>query len=634
MKKTILFAFALQGLLISSMSAQTEAQRKVYQKEYDFAALRAISTESSAKFKADRAKAYQIAEALGLEKTFITHDGAHAELMGLTESGKPLYFVTNNRNAAFTSGIVELNTGGSLGLDLNGQGMYTAMWDQNRPRGSHNTFGGRLAIADAAIVQSTHPTHVMGTIMGSGVGSTNDNAKGMAYQANGFAFSWDNDTAEMADAAESMGILVSNHSYGNFASNLDEYQFGSYGTQAYNYDRLAVAAPYYLIVSAAGNDRNSGFNTGKGGYDLINGTKTAKNTLVVAAVNGLTSPYTSPSDVVMSSFSSYGPTDDRRVKPDISAKGVNVYSAIDTSNSAYGSQNGTSMAAPVVSGGAMLLQQLWNDRNGTDDEYVYMRSATLRGLILHTAAEAGSGNGPDGSFGWGLFDAKAAAEAIINRGTTSIIEEKTISNTGTHAPVTITAVPGQKLQVSICWTDPTAQSTINSGVLDDTTPVLINDLDVRVVQNETTYNPWKLTDTNGDDAVRGDNIVDNFERIDIPNASGTYTIQVSKKGNLSGGSQRYSLIVTNGTISMNTADHSGQQLVVWPNPASTELNVKVGQALNNASVQLIDINGRVVRQQSMTGLEDVVSVSGLSSGVYVVKVEEASRVTTQKISIK
>ncbi len=39
--------------------------------------------------------------------------------------------------------------------------------------------------------------------------------------------------------------------------------------------------------------------------------------------------YEDASDVFMSSFSSWGPTDDGRIKPDISAKGVNMYSLLE-----------------------------------------------------------------------------------------------------------------------------------------------------------------------------------------------------------------------------------------------------------------------------------------------------------------
>ncbi|MFX7824725.1 hypothetical protein ABTK20_20240, partial [Acinetobacter baumannii] len=92
-------------------------------------------------------------------------------------------------------------------------------------------------------------------------------------------------------------------------------------------------APNYLIISSAGNDRsNNGpavgenywrydanFNFVNAGnrpagissndsYDIISGYGIAKNNLTIGAVNGIPGGWNKPGDVVMSSFSSWGPT--------------------------------------------------------------------------------------------------------------------------------------------------------------------------------------------------------------------------------------------------------------------------------------------------------------------------------------
>src|SRR5690606_29318650 len=145
-----------------------------------------------------------------------------------------------------------------------------------------------------------------------------------------------------------------------------------YTSEARNLDLMLFTAYNYLPVYAAGNDRNGGyyngqtyyFNTARGGADLMHGDAVSKNAVVVAAVEGVTN-YQQPSDVVMSSFSQWGPTDDFRIKPDISAKGVAVKSVGILSNSDTETNNGTSMAAPSVTGVFALWQQYYKQKYPT-----------------------------------------------------------------------------------------------------------------------------------------------------------------------------------------------------------------------------------------------------------------------------
>ncbi|RZJ76348.1 MAG: T9SS type A sorting domain-containing protein [Flavobacterium sp.] len=624
--KMFVLAFALAGG--ASAIAQNAEQRKKITKDYDHDEIKRVSAVFSEMAKADREHALALAPVKGWPLKFTTEDGASAELIGVHPNGNPHYYVTNNVQAAFTSRINSLNTDGDLGLSLNGEDMIIGVWDQESPRIAHVTFNGRATIMDAALDITNHPTHVMGTMMGTGVGSVNLQAKGMAPFALGLTYNWFNDVSEMNDAAGE-GVLVSNHSYGSFAGNLNEYEFGAYIGKAVQYDQVAFLNKNYLIVQAAGNDRGAGFNTSKGGYDLINGSKTAKNAVTVAAVFGMNSVYSEPSDVVMSSFSSYGPTDDNRVKPDISAKGVNVYSSVTsgTSNNAYGESSGTSMASPVVAGGALLLQQHYFNVNGQ-----FMRSATLRGLICHTADEAGDWDGPDARFGWGLFNARKGAQAISGNGNTSLIEERALSQNQTYTKV-VTAQAGQLLQVSICWTDPAGPQSGNT--VDSPTPVLVNDLDIRVTKNGTTYLPYKLGSTYTSPAVKADNNVDNIERIDIIGATGDYTITVTHKGGISQGPQQYSLIATG--ISGNPAsveNIAGSMFTVWPNPASSVFNITMETGLeSNAAYTIYDVQGRQVMAGGITETSATIDVAGLSNGIYMVKVANGAKEQVSKIVV-
>jgi len=625
----------IAGMMLAgslTVNAQTAEQRKQITKNYDHELIAKQAKEFADQAKKDKEAALAMAEIKGWPVKFETKDGNFAELVGLYPDGSPLYYQTLNANAAFTSGINTLNTGGSLGLNVDGQDMLIGIWDQDRPRNEHNTFGGRLDIIDAALNIASHPTHVMGTMIGSGVGSTDLKAKGMASEANGIAYDWNSDTSEMQSEAGA-GLLVSNHSYGSIASQVSQnpWLWGAYSSQARAYDQVAFAAKGYLIVQAAGNDRGEGFNAEKGGYDLINGTKTAKNAVTVAAVNGLSSAYNNPGQVIMSGFSSWGPTDDNRVKPDISAKGVSVYSSITsgTSNSTYGNSNGTSMASPVVAGGALLLQQLYAQENAGE----FMRSATLRGLICHTADEAGPADGPDPMFGWGLFDAKKAAQAILDNGEGSIIDERSLANNTTQT-ININAVGSGPLQVSITWTDPAGSAT--NGTVDSTNPKLVNNLDVKVTQGDNTYYPWKLADVHTSPAERGENDVDNIERVDIENPSGQYTITISHKNSLTQtqGSQEFSLIVTGAQLVLGLDEGAVNLFSVWPNPANTEVNIDLIEGLSDdASVVFYDVQGREVLTQNLTQNQTSVNTQTLSAGIYMVKVTQAGKQQVKKVVI-
>src|SRR5690606_22870175 len=148
------------------------------------------------------------------------------------------------------------------------------------------------------------------------------------------------------------------------------------------------------------------------------------------------------------------------------------------------------MATPNVSGTLLLLQEHYNKLNS-----VFMRAATLKGLVLHTADDAGP-TGPDAIWGWGLMNAKRAAETISYKDTHSIIEEASIS-TGQTLTFTVDSDGLNPLIASISWTD--RPGSVNNGTLNRTTPVLVNDLDIRVTKGGTTFYPWKLTGvtTNG-----------------------------------------------------------------------------------------------------------------------------------------
>ncbi len=501
-------------------------------------------------------------------------------------NGAPWYNTTHNRAAAVSISTDLCQPGGSSGLALTGSGVTLGVWDAAGVRLTHQEFGSRASQGDVPGATHWHSTHVAGTMIASGVvlGAT-----GMAPSASVDCYDWSFDVSEMR-AAAAAGMRVSNHSYGfvqgwyydsvqgewwwygdRNVSDLEDYRFGLYGGYSYFLDVAAHDYPYYLICRSAGNDRDqigpdpngpgegghfhmvTPFNVeweystdlhdADGDYDSITTRNTAKNILTVGAVEDVIGGYAGPGGVVMSSFSGWGPTDDGRIKPDITGNGVTLYSAFDGSDTDYSTLSGTSMAAPSVAGSLGLLVEHWRATHaGADD----MLSSSLKGLVLHTADEAGSANGPDYAYGWGLMNTLTAANAISS----DVPDPMTISewtlNDGGSIELLMTTDGTSDLHATICWTDPPGPS--QSGVLDPATKILVNDLDLRIerVSPLTTYQPWVLNPAiPSAAATTGDNNRDNVEQVVVYTPGvGDFALRITHKGTLSGGAQNVSVLIS------------------------------------------------------------------------------------------
>ena len=508
---------------------------------YDQAELSNIYSRLASKAALNRAEAKSYAILHNIPLRYENAEGVLFELQFIAEDGSPIYFQTFNANAAISTRANYLNTGGGLGLNLNGDDLTAHIWDGGLARSTHQEYDGaggsnRFSIGDGTTALHYHSAHVAGTVMASGVQAA---AKGMAWQANAVGYDWNNDTAEATTAAGN-GMLISNHSYGYGASSLPDDMFGQYGDDAHDWDAIMRNAPYYLMVVAAGNDGQDDVSNGipldgQSAYDKLSGHATAKNNMVVANGQDATiNPDGSLNSVVRNAGSSEGPTDDYRIKPDIMGNGTSLYSTLETSDSAYGNLTGTSMASPNVAGTLLLLQEHYVNLHGS-----FMRAATLKGLALHTADDVAP-TGPDAQTGWGLMNAKKAAETLTTAAASSgsaIVEELSLAQGQTYQ-ITVQANGVDPLMASISWTD--LAGTVNNGT-NSNTPALVNDLDIRL-SNGTTYTPWRLNAVNSN--TKGDNTVDPYERVDINGASGIYTLTVTHKGTLSGGSQNFSLIVS------------------------------------------------------------------------------------------
>ncbi len=540
--------------------------------------------------QADRKQARAKAAARGDLIRGQTPAGQIFELVG-EAADIPLYYITDNQQAAISSGAALIRQMPPDQLD--GAGLIAGIWDEGRCRLTHFEFTGRARSLDGAAT-SRHATHVAGTLIGVGL---MDTSRGMAPAAALDSYDWNLDLAEMTERAAAAPvpgarILISNHSYGTIAGWAtgaysgqtaphwfghwglrEDEKFGQYSNSASSWDQLCHSAPWYLPVKSAGNDRNNGaprdgalffyfddawtsatYNPAihpladfqHGGYDTLPTISVAKNILTVGAVSDAVSGgQRHPPAAQMTSFSGWGPTDDGRIKPDLVANGVDLLSASSENDVAYASLTGTSMAAPNAAGSALLLQQLHMKLN----QGRALRSATLKALLIHTADALGR-PGPDYAFGWGLLNVAAAAE-ILRR-------QAEAPGAPLVTDAVLNAVPARRafvwdglspIRVTLVWTDPAAPPLLG---LNDPSPRLVNDLDLRVeAPDGSIHEPFILNPARpADPATRGDNHRDNVEQIllESPTLTGTYHAVVSHKGSLMGGPQPYSLVISGAAI--------------------------------------------------------------------------------------
>lgn len=312
---------------------------------------------------------------------------------------------------------------------------------------------------------------------------------------------------------------------------------------------IFTVPPATVGISVAGTPGNDG---GANGFDSIpDGYGTAKNILTVGATDYSTGD--------LATFSSSGPTDDGRIKPDLVTVGTNVYAPTSASNTSYfATWAGTSFSAPHVTGAVNLLAQMQEQTWGANHS---MSASAYKALLIHTANDLGN-TGPDYTYGWGSLEATGPATLIESNLISAqriFIKEVALAN-NEEANFTIKATGGQKIKVTAAWTDP-VPGTLSPDSLNPTNKMLVNNLDVELyrVNNDgslgTRYYMWRLDPANpSNNATRtsGDQDVDakdrnNVEQVDMPSNATTNVL--------------YRVIVKQKAGSTITGDSNGQQRV-------------------------------------------------------------------------
>ena len=433
--------------------------------------------------------------------------------------------------------------------DLDGSGLDVLVYDSGQAE-DHIDYDGRLIHGDTE-TPSYHSTHVAGIIGGDGSnsidqGGTNLQWRGMApaidlisygtsYAGSGPIFYEDvpDIEADFAAAQNTHGADLANASLGSniYDNGYDCNLMGNYGASSVLIDQIVRGGntavdigDKYITAWSVGNERNHTTSCGDT-YATIAPPAAAKNPIHVGASN--------TDDNSMTSFSSWGPTDDGRIKPIVVAGGCQTdgdYGVTSTDNfpaDGYQVLCGTSMAAPAVSGSITLMLQHYRDVFNTSGRFW---PSTAKAILMQTADDFGN-PGPDYQWGYGQVDAVAAVDLISRRA----FRQETIDQGEVDVFTLVVPEGTDPLTVSLAWDD--HEATINAN------PTLINNLDLELVDTDgTVWHPWVLNPSSpANNASRGVDNRNNQEQVQVPAPeTGTWLVRV-KGTTIPEGPQDYSL---------------------------------------------------------------------------------------------
>ena len=465
-------------------------------------------------------------------------------------------------------------------MGLTATGQIIAVCDTGLDTGNTNTihrdFQNRVrwtqALGRAGDWSDTdgHGTHVAGSVLGSGISSTGK-YRGVSYEA-GLVFQsvldsggelggLPTDLNELFRAAFTNGARIHSNSWG--APNAGLYDSDSRYTDMWIWSNKNM-----LVVFAAGNEGIDSNSDGVVDFDSMDTPGTAKNCLTVGASENyrvISSTYGDswPSDfpanpinsdnmsqpdspVGMVAFSSRGPCDDGRIKPDVVAPGTFIIStrskaSTDTGwgttvNSNYIYMGGTSMATPLTSGAAGLVRQwLVTVAGNTNPSAAMMKALFINGSRDLAPGQYGTGSTqevpnarPNNVQGWGhvnIYDTLNVPAGQFQ----DLYDTNTLATGASNSFIlTVGSTTTNKFRVTMVYSDYFAASGAGKK--------LVNDLDLTIRKPGGTF-----LYANGRASVDATNNVEFIEF--APDETGDYSVRVSGRTVPSGGSQPYALVI-------------------------------------------------------------------------------------------
>ncbi len=419
---------------------------------------------------------------------------------------------------------------------LNGSGQRVAVADTGIDH-DHGDFGSRIVqridVANDGSTADTndgHGTHVACTVLGSG--SRTASYEGIAPEAELYLQAMEDDDSGalsgpgvyslLNSAYSSGGARIHTNSWGSWNSG------GDYSTQSEDADdRTSTWDQYWsydgmTVLFAAGNERDDG----------VSPPGTAKNVITVGAhVNR----YSSNAEDEMYYWSSRGPTDDGRIKPDIVAAGDYVRSckaqeaseAPDNINDDwYVEYSGTSMATPAAAGASALVREYLIEIAERPEP----QGALVKAMLILGAEDMGVRDIPNNDEGWGRIN---LVNTLLPESDVGIfVDDRSRLSSGQEASYNFDVTrSGEPLKVVLAWSD--YPGSTFSGTQ------LRNDLNLEVTSPDGTVSYLGNDFANGRSTTGGEKDDKNNVEVVLIDSASTGVWNVKVKDFSHGGSRTY-----------------------------------------------------------------------------------------------